>query len=129
MPLVGADAVPKMIADLPFADDRCFVDRAVMEKGLPVEAVMPVTREGSGETQLYFRSTRRDDPAMSSILNPRDSMVVAVKQVLVLEPALQYVLEDAYKDIFVRDGEGFRKLEDGDSLPILPEEECPVGLA
>ena len=61
---------------------------------------MPVTREGSGETQLYFKSTGRDDPAMSSILNPRDSMVVAVKQVLVLEPALQYVLEDAYKDIF-----------------------------
>ena len=117
-----------MIADLPFADDRCFVDSAVMEKGLPVEAVMPVTREGSGETQLYFKSTGRDDPAMSSILNPRDSMVVAVKQVLVLEPALQYVLEDAYKDIFVRDGEGFRKLEDGDFLPILPEEECPVGL-
>ena len=90
---------------------------------------MPVTREGSGETQLYFKSTGRDDPAMSSILNPRDSMVVAVKQVLVLEPALQYVLEDAYKDIFVRDGEGFRKLEDGDFLPILPEEECLVGLA
>ncbi|WP_297612990.1 hypothetical protein [uncultured Sutterella sp.] len=128
-PLVEADAVPKRIADLPCVDDRCFVDRAVMEKGLPVEAVMPVTREGSGETQLYFRSTRLDDPAQSSILNPRDSMVVAVKQVLVLEPALQYVLVDAYKDIFVRDGEGFRKLEVGDFCPVLPEEEGPVGLA
>lgn len=128
-PLVEADAVPKRIADLPHADDRCFVDRAVMEKGLPVEAVMPVSREGSGETQLYFTSCKRDDPDLSVILTPRNSLVVTVKQVLVLEPALQYVVKDAYRDIFVRDGEGFRKLEVGDFCPVLPEEEGLVGLA
>ena len=32
-------------------------------------------------------------------------------------------------DIFVRDGEGFRKLEVGDFCPVLPEEEGLVGLA
>lgn len=128
-PLVEADAVPKILAELPCADDRCFVDRAVMEKGMPVEAVMPVSRHGSGETQLYFTSRKGEDPELSIILNPRDSMVVAVKQVLVLEPALQYVVRDAYEDIFVRDGERFRKLDDDDFRPALPEEEGPVGLA
>lgn len=90
---------------------------------------MPVSREGSGETQLYFTSCKRDDPDLSVILTPRNSLVVTVKQVLVLEPALQYVVKDAYRDIFVRDGEGFRKLEVGDFCPVLPEEEGLVGLA
>lgn len=128
-PLVEADAVPKILADLPCADDRCFVDRAVMEKGMPVEAVMPVSRHGSGETQLYFTSRKGEDPELSIIFNPRDSMVVAVKQVLVLEPALQYVMKDAYEDIFVRDGEGFRRLDDHDVFSASQEAVGPVGLA
>lgn len=129
-PLVKAEAVPQALAELPYANEQCFVDRAVMEEGKPVESVFPMSRKEEERVLLYFSAKPRAEIEGAVNINPKDCLSVCVKQVLVLEPALQYVLKDAHEAEFVRDGEGFRKVEsEAYMLPAFFSTEGPVGLA